>query len=349
MYKKVRYFVLLVLGLSILVMGGPRNASADDFYKGKTIRFIVGYSPGGGYDTYTRAAARHISRHIPGNPTPIVQNRVGAGSLIAANYLYNRAKPDGLTIGVFNSGLALQQALGARGIRLQADKLGWIGAPVVGLPACYVMGHTGMKTIDDLVKSKKPVRMGATRSGSTTDDLPRILNKTVGTNFQVISGYGGSGPIRLAMEKQEVGGICFGWESARVTARAMLDAKGDGKLIPIVIHGKSQDPEVKDLPQVTEIIKGKDNRAAFIAWVRQYDFQRPLALPPGTPKDRINILRKAYRATLQDPEFLQQAKKSKLIINYVSGEQIDQYVSDILGTPASAKETLAFLAPKKKK
>ena len=348
MYRKFQYITLLVIGLA-MVVGGSTNASADDFYKGKTIRFVVGYAPGGGYDTYTRAAARFISKHIPGNPTPIVQNRDGAGSLIAANYTYKRAKADGLTVWIFNSGLVLQQVLGSRGIAFQGDKFGWIGAPVVGLPACYVMGHTGLKTLDDVIKSNRPLKVGATRAGSTTDDLPRILNKTMGTSFDVISGSRGTSTIRIALQKGELDGLCFGWESARVTARSMLDATGDDKLIPITIHRKSNDPEVRNIPQITDRIKGKENLATFNAWARQYDFMRPLSVPPGTPKDRINILRKAYEATLHDPEFLAQAKKSKLIINYVSGEQIDKYVADILATPARAKENLSFLVPKKKK
>ncbi len=132
MQKKSLYVITLAIGLAIAA-GGLTNALADDFYKGKTLRFVVGYAPGGGYDTYTRAAARFISRHIPGNPTPIVQNRTGAGSLIAANYMFKRARPDGLTVGIFNSGLVLQQVLGSRGIRFQGDKFGWIGAPVIGL------------------------------------------------------------------------------------------------------------------------------------------------------------------------------------------------------------------------
>lgn len=348
MHRNILYLITLLIGLT-MVVGGSTNASAEDFYKGKTIRFVVGYAPGGGYDTYTRAAVRFIGKYIPGNPTPIVQNRTGAGSLIAANYTYKRARPDGLTVGIFNSGLILQQVLGSRGIRFQGDKFGWIGAPVKGLPACYVMGFTGLKTLDDVIKSGRPIKMGATRAGSTTDDLPRILNKTMGTRFDVISGYRGSGPIRIAMQKHEVDGICFGWESARVTARSMLDAEGDDKMIPILIQGKSNDPEVRDIPQITERIKGKENLATFTAWARQYDFMRPLSLPPGTPKDRLNILRKAYKATLQDPEFLAQAKKSKLIINYVSGEQIEKYVADMIATPSGAKENLSFLVPKKKK
>ena len=135
MDKRICHVVTFVLGLA-LILCTSTIALAEDFYKGKTIRFVVGYSPGGGYDTYTRAIARHIAKHIPGNPTPIVQNRTGGGSLIAAHYIYKRAKPNGLTVGVWNGGLVLQQALGSRGINFKGDKFGWIGSPIRGAPAC---------------------------------------------------------------------------------------------------------------------------------------------------------------------------------------------------------------------
>ena len=342
MYRSVLYLFTLAIGL-VIALGTSTSALADDFYKGKTIRFVVGYSPGGGYDTYTRAVVRHIGKYIPGNPIPIVQNRSGAGSLIAANYMYKRAKPDGLTVGVWNSAIVLKQALGDRRVRLKSDRFGWVGAPVKGFPACAIMGHTGLKTFKDIRNSKEPIKLGATTAGGTTYDLPILLNKTLGTNFNVITGYRGTATIRIAMQKGEVDGACWGWESMSVTARAMLDATGDEQLIPFLIHGKPGNPEVDDLPQVTRAIKGKDNLATFNAWVRQYEFQRPLSLPPGTPKDRLDILRKAYGAVMSDPKFLAEAKRSKLIINYVTGEEIEKLVAEILATPASAKENLSFL------
>ncbi len=348
MEKRLLSFLTLVIGLAF-VFSASTTALGEEFYKGKTLRFVVGYSPGGGYDTYTRAAARHIGRFIPGNPVPIVQNMTGAGSLIAANYIYKRAKPDGLTIGVWNGGLVLQQALGSRGIRFKGDKFGWIGSPIRGAPACAIMGHTGLKTFKDVLKSKKRLNMGATRAGSTTDDLPRILNKTMGTKFKVISGYKGTAMIRIGLLKKELDGVCFGWESMRVTARGMLDSKGDEKLIPFIIHGRAVDAEVKDLPRIAQVIKGRSNLDTFKAWVVPYEFQRPLTLPPGTPKERLNILRKAYDAVMKDPQFLADAKKSKLIINYVTGEEIDGLVAQLLGISSKAKESLQFLVKKSKK
>ena len=348
MNKKFLCLVELFIGLAFLV-GASAKALGEEFYKGKTIRFIVYTQPGGGYDTYTRAIARHIGKYIPGNPTPLVQNMPGAGGLLASHYIYSKAEPDGLTVGVWNGVLVLHKALGSKRVKFDARRFGWIGAPSGGLPACAIMGFTGLKTLKDVLNSKKPLKMGATGRG-TTNDLPKILNLTLGTKFKVIPGPGGTPGIRSRMQKREIDGTCYGWESMRGTARDMLDAKGDDKLIPFLIQGKSQDPEVKNLPQLTEVIKGEKNQAILKAWLLPLaNFQRPLSLPPGTPKERLNTLRKAFKATLEDPTFLAETKKSKLIINYVSGPQIEKYVSQILNTPAKAKESLQFLVKKKKK
>lgn len=346
MTVKISGFLIVLLSLYGFTARAP--AGADDFYKGKTLNFIVGAAPGGGYDTYTRAVARHIGKHIPGHPASVVQNMTGAGTLIAAHHLYFKASPDGLTLGAWNSGQVLRQALDDRAVKFKADKFGWVGAPVRGMPSCGVMAYTGAKTLDDVRNSKKPIKIGSTRAGTTTDDLPRLLNMTLGTNFEVIPGYTGTSRIRIAMQKREVDGVCFGWESMRVTATSMLRATGDDKFIPFITHGHPEDPEVKGLPELTEVVKGK-NLAVVKAWVGQYDFQRPLSLPPGTPKERIATLRAAYKATLEDPEFLADAKKSRLIINYVPGEEIEKIVHEILTIPPEVKASLQKLGVKTKK
>jgi hypothetical protein len=273
----------------------------------------------------------------------------GAGQLIAAHYIYKRAKPDGLTIGVWNSGLVLRQALGDRSVKFKGDKFGWIGAPHKGWPTCTIMGFTGLKTLKDVLNSKKPIKIGGYRPGSTFSDLPRILNLALGTKFDVIPGYRGTPTMLIAIQRRALDGACFGWESMRVIARPMLDAKGDDKLIPFLTHGNPQDPEVKDLPRLTEVIKGKENRAIVNTWLQPYNFQRPLTLPPGTSKERLSILRKAYKATLEDPEFLAEAKKSKLVIDYVSGEEIEKFVDQMLAISPKTKKGLQFLVVKKKR
>ena len=339
---------VVVVGL-VLLTTASTHASSHDFYKGKTIRFVVGLAPGGGYDLSARTVGRHMGKHIPGIPTIVVENMTGAGSLIAANYTYNSAKPDGLFVGIWNSAYVLRQALGDKAVRLDSRKLGWVGAPTKGTPSCSIMAHTGLKSWKDVLAANREIKMGSTGPGATYDDLPQLLNRTIGTKFKVISGYEGTSTILVAMRRKEVDGGCWGWESARTTARPMLDAKGDEKLIPFLIHRREPDPEVKDLPLIPEVIKGEDNLSAYQTWVGSYEFQRPFSVPPGTSKERLQILRKAFAETMKDPEFIAEAEKSKLETTYVSGEEVDKYVSQVLAITPNAKELLSFLLTKPKK
>ncbi len=350
MIRKTGLAVAFVAALG-LVAGGTAVA-ADDFFKGKTIRVVVGYAPGGGYDTYTRQIVRHMGKHIPGNPNFIVQNMTGAGSLVSANYLQKRAKRDGTVLGCWNSGYVTFQALGDPKVRIKAEELTWIGAPVKGIPACVFMGWSGVKTLKDITDPNKPIKVGGTRAGSTGVDLPKLLNKTVGTNFDVVSGYSGTATSRIAMQSKEVAGACWGWESIRVTARAMLDAKGDDKLIPVLTHRKIPDPELNDaliIPDLIEKRGGKQQLATYRGWVNQYEFQRPLSAPPGLPADRVKILRDAFDKTMKDPQFLKEAKNSKLIIESVTGKEIEGFVGQILGMPQEAKDALSPILLRKRK
>jgi tripartite-type tricarboxylate transporter receptor subunit TctC len=271
----------------------------------------------------------------------------GAGSLLAANYMFNKADADGLTVGNFNSGMVTQQALGSRGVRFDARKFGWIGSPVKGFPACMVMGFTGLKTLEDVMKESARLKFAGTRAGASGVDLPNLMNELLGTKIKVIAGYKGTSATRLAMQKREADGICSGWESMRVTARSMLDAQGDEKLIPFIIHGKLEDPEVKDLPQFTQLIKGEENLKAFKTWANQYDFQRPLVVPPKTPKERMQTLRTALQKTLTDSEFLAEAKNSKMLINNVTGQEVERTVEEILSISPAIRKKLQFLVPGK--
>jgi len=344
MKKRSYYFISFIVAIfGLTSFFALPNSSAEDFYKGKTIHFVVGAPAGGGYDTYTRAIARHLGKYIPGNPSTVIDNKDGAGSLIAANYVYNKAEPDGLTIGVWISGQIIRQALGDRGPRFDGRKFGWIGAPSKGAPTCAIMGFTGMRTWEEVLHSPRPIRMGGVRAGTAYDDVPTILNNVAGTKFEVITGYPGTSPIRLALQKREVEGACLGWESMRVSDRAMLDAKGDDQLIPFITHKKLEDPEVKDLPLFTEVIKGESNLATYKTWAASYEFQRPWSLPPNAPKERLEILRKAFAATLRDPDFLAEAKKSKLDIEPVPGEEIEGYVKEIYSMSPQVKRNLSFL------
>jgi tripartite-type tricarboxylate transporter receptor subunit TctC len=338
-----KMFSAITVLFVLFVLAALPQAKADDFYKDKTIRFVVGFAAGGGYDTYARIIARHMGKHIAGNPAIVVENMTGAGSLISANYTYNSAKPDGLFVGIWNSAYVLRQALGDKAVRLDARKLGWIGAPTKGTPFCSIMAHTGLKSFKDILGANREIKMGSTGPGSTYDDLPQILNRTVGTKFNVISGYEGTSTILVAMRRKEVDGGCWTWESARTTARPMLDAKGDDKLIPFMIHSAEPDPEVKDLPLIKSVFKNQDSMSAYQTWVGTYEFQRPFSVPPGTPKDRLQLLRKAFADTMKDPEFVAEAEKSKLETTYVSGEEIEKYADQVLSITPRAKELLDFL------
>ncbi|HWO41435.1 MAG TPA: tripartite tricarboxylate transporter substrate-binding protein [Candidatus Eisenbacteria bacterium] len=342
---KMRNFRIASTALGLLAFF---TVSADAFYAGKTIRFIVGYAAGGGYDTYTRAIARHIGEHIPGNPATVVENMPGAGSLVLANHIANKAEPDGLTVGIWNSQFVLLQALGDKNVRFNPRDIEWIGTPSTGTPTCAVMGFTGLKNFQDVLNTTKPIRMGGTRAGAISVDLPTILNRTLGTKFEIITGYKGSADYQLAMQKGEVDGACVTWESLRATAIPMLNAKGKDRLIPFMIHRRWDEAYVKDLPLIPELIKGEDKRATYRAWAAHLEFFRPFTLPPDTPQDRVAILRKAFQATVTDPDFLREAKKSKLDIDYVSAEEVEKYVEEILSIRPAAKENLAFLVRKAK-
>ncbi|MGH7854431.1 MAG: Bug family tripartite tricarboxylate transporter substrate binding protein [Candidatus Binatia bacterium] len=349
---KVKSWLLttVVAGFVLSVTAPPARLSADDFYKGKTIRFVVGQAAGGGYDLSARTIARHMGKQIPGNPTIVVENMTGAGSLIAANYTFNSAKPDGLFVGTWNGALVLRQALGDKAVRLDGRKLGWIGSPTKGTPVCGIMAHTGLKTLDDVVASNREIKMGATGPGSTYEDLPMMLNLTLGTKFKVISGYEGTGTILVAMRRKEVDGGCWTWESMRTTARPMLEAKGDERLLPYLIHRRWDEPEVKNLPLIPDVLKkDTDKLTAYKTWVATYEFQRPYSVPPATPKERVQLLRKAFADTLKDPEFLAEAKKVKLEVTHTSGEEIEKYVEGMLSITPKAKELLSFLLTKPKK
>ncbi|MDE0341590.1 MAG: hypothetical protein OXK82_00195 [Deltaproteobacteria bacterium] len=349
MTRKGLSFLAAAVIAGAALLAAPET-SAEDFYKGKTFRFIVGFSPGGGYDTYTRLIARYFGRYVPGNPTTLVQNMTGAGSLISANYIGRRAKPDGLTGAVFNNSLIVQSALGDKKAgAVPFDKMEWVGAPSRGEIVCMMMAFSGKTTWNDVINSKEPIKIGATRAGSTGHDIPAILNKAMGTKLKIITGYRGTATIRLALEGREIDGFCSQWESMRVTARSMLDAEGDQKLVPFVIDSHSYpDPEIQKIPLFKDVLN-EEGLKLYNSWAFQMAFQRMLALPPGTPKDRLEILQKAYEKTLKDPKLLAEAKKAKLVVTYVPGPEVKKLVAGILNMPAEVRESLSFLVSQTKK
>lgn len=348
MTKKILLAIFAIAGWFVLLTVAS-DASAQEFYKGKTIDIIVGFSPGGGYDLAARTLARHFGDHIAGHPNVIVENRTGAGGLLAADQLFYKTEPDGLTIGTMDGGAyALDGVLGERSIKFDSRKFGWIGTAAPATPVCAVMGFTGLKTLHDILNSGKHLRMGATRTGSTPADLPKILNWALGANFDVITGYKGTSRIRLAMQRHEMDGACWTWESMRTTARNMLNAKGEDQLIPFIIAKRWSDPEVRNIPLFPEVIKDPEKLAGYKAWVAKYEFEHPFMAPPGVPEERLEVLRRAFKATVEDPKFLADARKSNLYIEYVSPQVIHQGLNDIYALSDKLKKELQFLLSARK-
>ncbi len=313
--------MIMSLAVALALFLGHAAVGAEEFYKGKNLRMLVGFSPGGGYDTYTRFVARYIRQYIPGSPTPVVQNLPGAGSLVTANFIYKKAKPDGLTLGVWSPGLVLAHAMGDKKVKIVPRRFEIIGVPTRDAVACAIMARTGLKTLDDIVKSGRELKMGGTRAPGITTDPFLFLNRELGTKFKSITGYGGTARVRLAMDKGEVDGACWTWDSMRITARGMLDNTGDRKLIPFIIAQRRDNPEVKDLPLFQEVLTGK-NLEAFKVWNLQNGITRIFTLPPGTPKDRTAILQKAFKSVTENSAFLADAKKADLAVDYVSPGEI---------------------------
>jgi len=313
--------------LSLFLIAAPASAQ-DGFYRGKTVRIIVGASAGGGYDTYSRTIARHIGKHIPGNPTFVVENMPGAGFLISANYMYKVAKPDGLTIGHFIGGLFLQQLLGKPGIEFEAAKFEYIGVPTQDN---YVIGiskkNTGISTMDQWMKSKTVVKLGGVGAGSATDDIPKVLMATIGLPAQLVSGYKGTADVRLAYNNGEVQGVCNAWQSFSATWPNELKS---GDLAIVLQTTAKSHPELSKVPLAISYARTDEAKNLIRALVHSVGpAARPYMLPPGTPKDRVMTLRKAFMDTMKDSEFLADAKKAKLDINPLDGAELESNVKEV--------------------
>ncbi|HEY7716307.1 MAG TPA: tripartite tricarboxylate transporter substrate-binding protein [Candidatus Binatia bacterium] len=322
----VRLVWAFITVLSFVAAG--EAASVDDFYKGKTVKIVVGFSAGGGFDTYARALARHMSKHIPGAPSVVVENMTGAGSLIAANHVYNVAKPDGLTIGHFIGGLFLGQVLGQPGIQFDARKFEFIGAPISDHVVCALTKASGITSIDKWMAAKTPVKMGGIAPGtSTPDNATRILRTSLNLPIQLVSGYKGTADIRLAAEGGEIAGGCWGWDSVSVTWRKALDT---GDAVVVLQANRKTHPDLPNVPQASKFAKSEEARKMIDVGIHgDSDIVRTYTLPPATPKDRVLALRKAFGATLKDPDFVADAKKSKLNIGPIPVEDIEKDISGL--------------------
>jgi len=339
MLGKVRRRLLLTVTATLCLIVVARPAVAQEpFYKGKTIRLIVGLAPGGGFDTYSRVIARHMGKHIPGNPTTVVDNMPGAASLLAANYVYKAARPDGLTIGNFVGGLNLQQLLGLPGIEFDAAKFEYLGVPAQDNFMIGVAKTTGITSVEQWKVSGTVVKIGGVAPGGGTDDIPKVLKATLGLPLQLVSGYKGTGPVRLAFNAGEVQGICNSWESFKATWRNELDT---GEIVILLQANLKPHPEVPNVPWAYDLAKTDDAKKMIHALaVVNGATNRPYVLPPSTPVDRVRILRKAFMDTMKDHEFLADTSKAKLDIDPLDGVEIEKQVKALFKLEHSLIEKL---------
>jgi len=318
--------------VQITVATAALAASAgDDFYQSKVVRIVVGFSAGGGFDTYARSIARYMGKYVRGNPTIVVDNMTGAGSLIAANHIYKVAKPDGLTIGAFNGNQILSQLVGAQGINFDARKMEWIGAPGYNHDLCVLNQKTGIAGAEQWLASKTPLKLGGSAPGTPPDDGPKILKEAIGLPMRIVSGYKGTADIRVAVESGEVDGLCgFSWASVRTTWRKAIES---GQVIVVMQNAPKAHADLPKVPLAISFAKTAEARQLIESGVHQpSSLTYGYSLPPGTPKNRVQALRKALADTLKDPDFLHDAGKANLEIAHASGEEIEQSIQRLFKT-----------------
>lgn len=336
---------LMLLALSCLAFTNPLAAAGEEFYAGKTIRFIVGFSPGGGYDIYTRAIARHFGNHLPGKPSTVVENMPGAGSLISANYLYHRAKPDGLTVGNFIGPLVLQQVLGNKAATFDGRKFGWLGVPASDHAVCIFNNESRISNMKQWLSANRPPKLGGVAPGSNTSDVPRILKEALSAPLQLVDGYKGTAEIALAMDGEEVDGSCWSWLGMKAAMRNQLKS---GKVSVVLQVALASHPDLKDVPLAIDFAKTQEAKDLVRVGSLMYSTAlRPYAAPPGVPSDRLSLLRKAFRETMKDPDFLIDAKQAQIEIDPIDENETEKIFSDLYKMqPAAIARLQNLLLPK---
>jgi tripartite-type tricarboxylate transporter receptor subunit TctC len=331
--NKRAFSLILTLILLFLTLGAGRALAQESYYKDKVVRLIVGFAAGGGFDTNARIIARHMGKHIPGNPTIVVENMTGAGSQIAANHVYKAAKPDGLTIGTFAGGLIMNQVFGKPGIEFDARKYVYLGVPAQNPPVCALTKASGITDINKWMSAKEPVKLGGLSPGNTTDDVPKILRATINLPLQVVSGYKGTSAIRLAAESGEVAGGCWDWNSVGSTWRKGLDS---GEVIVVLQPTPQPLPDLAKVPLAISFAKTEEARQLIQVGIHeQYQVLRLYVLPPGTPKERTEVLRKAFLETMKDPEFKAEMDKARLDVDPIPGAEVEKIINGFFKLPPS--------------
>ncbi|MCZ6623404.1 MAG: tripartite tricarboxylate transporter substrate-binding protein [Deltaproteobacteria bacterium] len=325
MCKRFSCLTIVLVGFIFVLTASSPTWASSHFYKGKSIRFIIGMGPGGGFDLYGRLLARHMGRYIPGHPQVIVQNIPGAGSLAAANLVYQKQPGDGLTMVMLHYGVVTQAIAGSPLAKFDPRKYIWIGDPTIGgLPqVLWMRTDLPVRSVDDLKKAKKPWRLASTGVGVTSGMVAEFL-KLIGFPVKLVLGYKSSSNIMLALERKEVDGYSISQATMQQVFRRYLD---EGILRPILSIGK--DPRLKPLPGVTALEDLKlspEQRKLAKFFTTGAALLRVHAVPPGTPTEQVRILREAFLKVLKDPRLLEEARRMKVVISPTSGQEITQLV-----------------------
>jgi tripartite-type tricarboxylate transporter receptor subunit TctC len=329
------YSVVCALIASVPSTTSHADAVAD-FYSRATIRVLISGDSGGSYDTDARLVARHLGRHIPGNPRIVPENMLGASGRVAANYTYRVGPQDGSVMAVVQQTIAMGQALGESGTQYDAAKFNWIGSPVRPEEVLVVWHTTGVRTIDDA--KKKEVVIGATSPTGTNFIYPKLANELLGTKFKIVTGYQGGAPIILALERGEVEGRGANpWSEWKVIKP---DWVRDKKIIPLVQMSLSKRPDLPDVPLLIDLAPNEDVRRIFELVSITGEIGRPFVTGPGVPADRVAALRQAFNETIVDPEFLADAAKTHKEIHLIKGEELESLVQRVLSAPRSATDLL---------
>jgi len=316
--------------------------SVQDFYAGRQVTVIVGSGAGGGYDLQARLMARHLGKHIPGNPTFIVQNMPGAGSLAAANHIANTAPPDGSTIALLQRGMLLVRLINPTGVRFEIEKLNWIGSLNSEVGVVLSWYDTEVKTTEDLFE--KELIVGGI-VGVDPETTPKLLNAAIGTKFKIVSGYNTTAQIALAIERGEVQGIGdWSWSSVKAVRPDWLREKKVNVLMQVALH---REPELPEVPFALDFVKNPADRKVMELNFTQKTAARPVVAPPGVPADRVAALRAAFAALARDQDFLADAERSKLEIAPLPAEALDKVIALIVNTPPDIAEHYAKVLGRK--
>lgn len=330
---------LVAATVAFMALAAP-SARADavaDFYKGKQVSVIVGYGPGGGYDVYARLVARHIGRHIPGNPNVVVQNMPGAGSLRAANFIYSAAPKDGTAFGIFARNMPLLGIMGGNAnVQFDARKFTWLGSSSSFVTDAYLMivrADAPVKTIEDARRPGGPqLVLGGTGEGATGNDVPIILRDTLGLNIKLITGYPDSNAIFLAIDRGEVQGRTTDYSSIRAGRPEWLKPNG-GRNVLLQFARATRHPDFPNVPTARELAPTEAARSLIELAELPYTLSRPFAAPPGLPPERAKALQAAFLAVHKDPQLLEEAARLQLDITPIGGEEILALIERISKAP----------------